>query len=462
MAHLATRTPLGLALLSLVTLGLGCPADDSAEGGSGSETGATMSGDGDGDPTTTGDGDGDPTTTGDGDGDGTTTGDGDGDPPPDPEGCVSALDILIILDNSASMGPIQAALVNALPALLDPLDAAAVDWRIGVTTTDNGNPWCPAGITTPEAGKLVTGSCRSRLGDFVFNNGEIDATDIACNDICALDDLGVEPTPTEFDPNPAVRPWIESIGGQANVADPLAALSCMVPMGINGCGFESQLESAYLATIRAQDSNEAAYGFLREDAGLLVLIVSDEVDCSYNKDWSEIFSADGNKTFWADPNAAFPTSAVCWNAGVTCSGDPSDYDDCSATDFDVNGNPGATQNDAVLHALVRYNGLFDGLEAEKQVLNAGASVSVSVIAGATPGGGVTYADSPDPGFQTSFGIGPGCSGTSGANQPVEAIPPVRMREVAEQSGGSLGSVCQADLSADLGAALEPFVGTCGE
>ena len=56
---------------------VGCSGDD----GSSSDTDATETGDGDGDPTTgDGDGDGDPTT-GDGDGDGDpTTGDGDGDP----------------------------------------------------------------------------------------------------------------------------------------------------------------------------------------------------------------------------------------------------------------------------------------------------------------------------------------------------------------------------------------------
>ena len=377
---------------------------------------------------------------------------GDGDPV---DSCVSALDILVVLDNSGSMGEEQAALVSALPTMLDTLDQHAVDWRIGVTTSDNGNPWCPPGATTPEAGKLVASSCKQRLGDFLFNNDEVDMRDVACNDVCALGSVELLPTATEFDPNAAARPWVESIAGQANVADPLAALRCMLPMGVNGCGFESQLEASYLALIRAQDSNEDNYGFLRSDASLLVLIVSDEADCSYNKDWSGIFEADGNKAFWSDPAAAFPTSAVCWNAGVSCTGDPSGYDSCAAVNKGVDGTAGVEDADAVLYPVSRYDGLLAGLEQQKQALDPGASVRLALIAGTNPDGSVSYADAEDPGYQNSFGIGPGC--TAGT---LEAVPPVRMRDVAEQSGGPLTSICANDLSANLEAALAPFFGDC--
>ncbi|MCA9654581.1 MAG: hypothetical protein KC501_32000 [Myxococcales bacterium] len=42
------------------------------------------------------------------------------------------------------------------------------------------------------------------------------------------------------------------------------------------------------------------------------------------------------------------------------------------------------------------------------------------------GGDAVYADSPDPLFQDGFGIGPGCQSVD-----IDALPPVRMREVAE-------------------------------
>ncbi|PRQ07310.1 hypothetical protein [Enhygromyxa salina] len=441
--------------LTLAVSSLACkppPAVDDA----GSET----AGDGDGDPT--GDGDGDPTGDGDGDptgdGDGDPTGDGDGDPTGDgdgdPSGCAGALDILLVVDNSGTMGEAQARLAASMAGLIDPLDAAGVDWRIGVTTTDNGNPWCPPGQTTPEAGNLVLSSCKSRLGDFNFNNGQIDASDLACNDVCEFANVAIAPTTTEVDDTPAPRRWVERIDGVSNLADdldPAAALACLVPMGINGCGFEQQLESGYLALVRAQNADEMNYGFLRSDASLLVIIVSDEVDCSYNKGWSEIFEPDGNKVFWSDPNSQFPTSAVCWNAGVECVGDPSSYASCDPADFDVNAESAASDADAVLHPVGRYDALLDGLEAQLQALDPTAAVQLSVIGGAAGDGTLVYAASPDSNFQNSFGIGPGCSAGD-----MEALPPVRMREVVEHSGGQLQSICADSYAGTLGKLVEPF------
>ncbi|HLT37172.1 MAG TPA: hypothetical protein VK034_12840, partial [Enhygromyxa sp.] len=81
-----------------------------------------------------------PADDGDGDGDGETgdlTGDGDGDPSGDGDrGCTDALDILMVIDNSGTMGEAQRRLVLALPGLIEALDAAEVDWRVGITTTD--------------------------------------------------------------------------------------------------------------------------------------------------------------------------------------------------------------------------------------------------------------------------------------------------------------------------------------
>src|SRR5262245_20434322 len=111
---------------------------------------------------------GDPEESGDGDGDGDgDPGDGDGSPEPGPidgDGCQAALDILLVLDNSGSMGEEQALLASALvEPLLLPLDFNGVDWRFAVTTTDNGNPWCPVGATTPEGGAFQLRACNEHL-----------------------------------------------------------------------------------------------------------------------------------------------------------------------------------------------------------------------------------------------------------------------------------------------------------
>ncbi|MCA9683068.1 MAG: VWA domain-containing protein [Myxococcales bacterium] len=374
------------------------------------------------------------------------------------------VDILFVIDNSGSMGEEQANLADNFGSFIQVLEAEDVEanYRIGVTTSDNGNPWCPAGTTTPEGGKLVLSSCKDRLGDFLFGDS-VDVQDLACNNICNLTaaDLEIQPTVTDVDPNPTARPWLENIEGKKNIpagTSTVDAFKCFGPQGVNGCGFESQLESMYLSLVRAVTTNEASYGFLRSSAILAIVLVTDEADCSYNKQWDAIFSQDGNKVFWSDPNASFPTSAVCWNAGVQCTGDPSNYA-CTSADKDVNGNLTSDPTAAVLHPMSRYLGLVDGLEQDKKELNPDQEVIVALIGGVANDGSVFYSDvtNTDPGFQDSFGIGPGCEAPNPFQDPndpnddlVQAVPPVRLLEFTEAfSPGNEFSVCNADYTSAL-------------
>jgi hypothetical protein len=415
------------------------PADDAADSGPGTTTNM-----GSGESS----GDGDPS--------------GDGDVP----ACVSALDILFVIDNSGSMTEEQARIATSVSSLIDPLDAAGVDWRIGVTTSDNGNPWCPVGVTTPEAGNLVLSSCTTRLEEFVF--GDAHPQDLVCNEVCTVDNIEILPTTTHVDASKSPRPWVEKIGGTTNLlngVDPAAALACFLPMGINGCGYESQLESLYLSLRRTEIVEEDEYGFLRPGASLLVVIVSDEEDCSHDEDYSEIFEPDGNKVFWTDPSAAFPTSAVCWNAGVGCVGDPNHYDNCDPVNKDVNGNEGVVDDVAVLHPLSRYLDHLGALEAQIREIDPGGAVRVSLIAGVGSDGSVHYAEvgSTDPEYQDSFGIGPGCEvpPPMGATEPSRAVPPVRMRDVATQTGGIMRSICADEYASALADIVAPFIAGCG-
>jgi hypothetical protein len=371
------------------------------------------------------------------------------------------VDVLFVIDNSGSMGEEQATLAANVPALIDVLEQEHVraNYRIGITTTDNGNEWCPVGSTTPEAGKMVLSSCKSRLQDFLFNNGEVDVQDLACNDICLLTDaeLQIAPTTTDFDPTPSPRPWLENNLGEKNIPESTSmvdAFRCFGPQGINGCGFESQLESMYLALKRAENTGEAEYGFVRPTAILAVVFLTDETDCSYNKSYSEIFAEDGNRVFWSDPAASYPTSAVCWNAGVTCTGDPSNYDTCEPVNKDVDGNEGVSDAEAVLHPMSRYYGLLDGLEAQKQDFNANQEIIVGLIGGVDSQGTVHYASvaQTDPEYENNFGIGPGCMAPPpvGSTDPITAVPPVRERALVDRySEGNMFSICESDYSPAL-------------
>ena len=382
-------------------------------------------------------------------------------------GAAPAVDILFVFDNSGSMGEEQGALASSIDALVEQLEQFTdISYRIGVTTTDNGNPWCNG--TSPEAGNLRMSSCRERLGDFVFNGVEpSDATAVACTDICTLDEIPLVPTVTEFDPSPRARPWIER-GVEGTNLDGVTlsdALHCALPQGIAGCGFESPLESAYKAMLRMQSADESSYGFLRTEAHLVVIFVTDETDCSAQDDTLFLPASMGGNPdgFWSDPTASAPSSAVCWNAGVACTGDGAPYEECHAADYDHDAAVTGNESEAMLRPTSRYTDYFLALDEAKRAHN-GTAVFLFGVMGVPvgyPANPLVYADAESPTYQGDFGIGPGCSSEWG-----NAVPPVREREVIEalQKPGmttSMFSICEPPLAGvypNLVAQLAPFLG----
>ena len=335
------------------------------------------------------------------------------------------VDLLLVVDNSGSMGPKQATLARAMDALVLGFANASppVDVRVAVTTTDNGNPWCTS--TTPEAGSLTTNSCRERLESFVFNGANaIDARNQACLDVCARESLGLP------------DPWIEVTAvGPAEAGE---QLRCLVPQGIDGCGLEQPLESMRKSIVRSLDN-----GFHRPGARLAVILVTDEADCSYNSDHESIFLPEGHRTFWSDPEASGPSSAVCWNAGVRCSGDPGSLS-CTTADLTPEGELAANPpEDASLHPISRY---IEQLEEHGAL--------VMAIDGVALDGRVRYSVMQEPFFDLDYGVDPGCINESEYEYEF-GIPPVRMRAVIEAvSGpGHEASIC----ASSYGPAMTEFV-----
>jgi len=369
------------------------------------------------------------------------------------------VDILFVIDNSGSMVEEQARLARNFEAFARRLDEMGAHYRIGVTTTDSGNPRCEAAATTPEGGDLVLRSCLDRLGEGAFQFNDIDAA-FACTDVCGLTgaDLAITPTSTDLDPELRARPWIENIDGETNLPEGVAvadAFACFGPQGINGCGHEQPLESMYLALKKALAQDEGHYGFMRDDALLSVVLVTDEADCSFEPAFRDIFIDD--KTFWEDPNGLVPTSATCWNAGVACSGPGPVYAGCEPENFSLDGEPGAADADAVLRPISRYVDLLAGIRADKQRIDPSHEVLVSLIAGVPQGyedgtAEIAYAEAAAGSEQDlNFGIAPGCVNTSDGSGST-AVPPVRERAVAEAFAGdqrNLYSICQDDYSPAL-------------
>lgn len=362
------------------------------------------------------------------------------------------IDVLLVLDDAGSSLWNDQTRMSAIgDAVLDSLDQTLADFRIGITTSDLGNPAC--GETTPPVGRLLFSSCRNRVWDFVDGDEDVRQD---CFAACAHDMIVADPTPLddEDEEGAAPRPWLEGNAGVANTGQipPREALGCLIPQGIAGCEFGQPLEALHTALDRMEDPEDPGFGFLREDAHLLVLVVTDGVDCSAQD--VSIFDPQGAKTFWGDPGAMQATQAVCWNAGVACSGGPGTYDDCAPTDLAADGSP-ADAAAGVLHSLSRYEARLAQVRADKLAVDPDLQVVVAGIAGVPegyPNTPLVYADADAP-FLDAYGIGPGC----GSVDDAFAIPPVRVRALAQafapakQAKGesNLASACAADPAPGL-------------
>ena len=403
--------------------------------------------------------------TGSGDTDGATDADPENDPYPmtaiEVEN-VREAEILIVIDNSASMGAVQANLAASIGALTEALDG--INYRIAITTTDDGNYWCEG---EGEAGHFVASSCRERLADFELDDDDARAS---CTDVCNVESLDILPTTATNEPTTASRPWLEVIDGVSNLGGGVSiedALRCAIPQGVSGCGFESPLESMLKALQWSADSEEGEYGFQREHSVLGVLFVTDEADCSANPVHASTLFGEpgvGNQEFWSVHNGGTPTSAACWNAGVDCDFPP-EGGECVAVDHEADGdrvwNPEWAADDAVLHPLSRYTALLEAIELAKQDAGMLVDVVVAGVVGVPEGfqedGRIVYAEGPDgwspSSFQARYGIGPGC-----VNETTEAVPPVRLREFTEAASDAevppLFSVCGSDYTPALQAFAE--------
>jgi len=371
------------------------------------------------------------------------------------------VDILFVIDNSGSMGEEQALLSANFASFINVLEAKDVqaNYRIGITTTDSGNPRCPSATYTPEGGNLVLSSCLDRIAQNEFKFGDADFA-FACSDYCTKTNaqLTVRGTTTAYDEAEVPRKWIERIETESNIGgveSNVEAFQCYGPQGVAGCGFESHLESMYLALANATSSaSKNNYGFLREAAILTIVFITDEADCSYNpgKDEKLIFTS--NKVFWNSPDEPAPTSALCWRAGVECTGGPDVFSECHSQNYDITGAVTTDPTKAVLQPVSKYIDFVRSIQDAKQKIDMNQKVLISLIAGVPPGyenfdNDIPYEKAADAKLQSDFGIGPGCVLGAGT-----AVPPVREREFAEafinpETERNLYSICQQDYSAAL-------------
>jgi hypothetical protein len=428
----------------------------------------------------------DPDTTG-------TTGDGciDGDPE-----CTVLVDVLFVIDNSGTMGEEQRNLASNFPRLVQQLEELTdargmpidADVQVMVTTTDMGNPLCtpfePDGYD-PAQGAPTTTGCNARIDDFTGLTGAVQVPE-ACTDVCPVDVVPTDPF-IAFAPSGDNVPDVPDVdvNGDGVLDSPAAqALACIGPQGINGCGYESQLESMLQALDPGARWNGGDRPFLRDGAILAIAIITDEVECSVS-DFS-IMEDQAYQEINPQNGTYAASSAICWNAGVQCNGPDASgvYTDCHSID------------DGNLQLVSRYtNYLVDELRDNqgKQVIMLGILGVPLVTAhdpepphaptaggeadlvyrqwedGAYPGGDILpdeWADGVTALDKTfDFGIGPGCTGEDGMGGFTgQALPNTRVMEVCHALDEDdavrccIESICDMDFSP----AIRCLTGLVGE
>lgn len=325
------------------------------------------------------------------------------------------VDALIIVDGSPSMA--ETAKLTALNGHhIGELYArrdVTVNYRVAIIDSQVAQPGCE--VAPDHAGRFIDTSCRERLDDFVVEASiEGPGADVraeGCTDACELETLVTLPSRATWDDTPRPRPWIESRHHVTNLPADIKVgddLACRFPTGVSGCTFEAPLEAMRAAIARTQDPDDPAFGFLRPDAVLFVMFVTDEIDCSLRSDIDTLTDAFGSET---------PTSAECWTSGVECDG-ASPYSSCRST------------VDSPLRPVEEYAELLREINDAKLARLPGvrSAVVVSAVTGVTHDG-PHYADAPDEEWMSAFGVGPGCE-----SEHAKAVPPVRLFEFTEEFG----------------------------
>jgi hypothetical protein len=185
------------------------------------------------------------------------------------------VDVLFVVDNSQSMMAHRAEIATRVQSSLTDVLAATLggepNLHIGVITSDMGTNGAVTGDTQcadSDEGHLQTGSCAG---------GPVYLEDIEGPDGTRI------------------------VNYEGALED---ALACMVDLGNGGCGFEQPF-----AAVQASVTNPANAGFLRTDALLVVIFLTDEDDCSASG--PELYSPTDMSLGPVDSYRCFAQSVVC-------------------------------------------------------------------------------------------------------------------------------------------------------
>ncbi|HET6146938.1 MAG TPA: hypothetical protein VFH68_05360 [Polyangia bacterium] len=189
------------------------------------------------------------------------------------------IDILFMIDNSQSMLPLQAKLLAQFPVFMDVLkklptgDGSGMglpDVHVAVISSDTG----PGRFDLPDRHCAYTG-----------DGGHFQS---APRGSCTTPPLPADQHYLAASMNQGVKNY------QGDISE---AFTCIAALGDQGCGFEGQLKAVRWALdpLNVPDAN---VGFLRSDAFLAVILITNEDDCSVPDDSDMV---DPQQTRMSDP-----------------------------------------------------------------------------------------------------------------------------------------------------------------
>lgn len=306
------------------------------------------------------------------------------------------IDILFVIDDSGSMSEEQTSLNNNFQSFIDVL-----------SNIEGGLPDVHIGVVSTNAGAVAGVSQCNATGD----NGLLKTSaDITGNFITDSADGGAN----------------YSSGSLA------AAFTSIASLGTGGCGFEMPLESMRLAL---NGTNSENAGFIRDDAFLAIVFITDEDDCSVQE----------RQGFFANPMAGVndplgPFSSFrCFEFGIQCAPD-------DPRTFGAKEECLPRENSPYLYDVQEYIDFLKQVKDENLIIVAGISGPAEVSA-AGAGFRTNVRPNPDVGPQEGNPeLAPSCEETGLG----EADPAIRLNQfITSFRTNTSTTICDNDLTQAL-------------
>jgi hypothetical protein len=325
------------------------------------------------------------------------------------------LDLLFLVDDSESMQPLQDKLARNLPVLVH-----------GLTTLSTGVPDLHIAVvsSTSQAGTIASGSCaagNAPNGSFRHTFNPAQAANHPECDGLKLDGTFIK---AEASTPPNFTGKIEDV------------FSCIALLGQSGCGFEQQFGSI----VRALDpklADPGNAGFLRDDAYLGIVMLTNEDDCSTPVD-THLFDEASSSV----ATLGRLVSYRCTEFGILCGGQKPPHALAAHTTTEL-ADCVSAEDQGQLVKVKDFESFLLGLKHGD-----GSKILIAAISGPpAPFAVSTYqscsspatADAPmGPGLVPSCG-GPSCSDNY-------ADPGVRVAQAVSDLGGVRFDICDEDFS----------------